>query len=120
MAFGLRPEAITLICNGVDTDRYSPGHAQDLRVELGVQPGELLIGAVGNIRAPKSYDVLLKAAALVVNRVPRCRFAIIGEGDQTAMQPLAAIVRFLGADFEGRLLLPLAFAKSTPALYRNF
>ena len=117
VAFGLRPEAITLICNGVDTDRYSPGHAQDLRVELGLQPGELLIGAVGNIRAPKSYDVLLKAAALVVNRVPRCRFAIIGEGDQTAMQPLLQLCASSGLEEHCHFL---GFRKSTPELYRNF
>ena len=88
LAFGLPEKSIILIQNGVDTDRYSPGRASELRDELGVRPGELLIGAVGNIRTPKAYDVLLKSAALLLARVPNCHLAIVGQGDESAMKPL--------------------------------
>jgi len=50
----------------------------------GWTPQDLLIGAVGNIRTPKAYDVLLEAAASVLARLPHCHFAVIGEGQRTA------------------------------------
>jgi glycosyltransferase involved in cell wall biosynthesis len=117
VAFGIHPESIRLIRNGVDTDKYSPGRASALRTELGLQPDELLIGAVGNIRAPKSYDVLLRAAALVVARFPRCRFAIVGEGDENAMRPLLQLRDSLGLEAHCHFL---GFRQSSPDLYRNF
>jgi glycosyltransferase involved in cell wall biosynthesis len=121
MGFGVPPESILLIRNGVDTDKYSPAPAgeprTELRAELGLQPDELLIGAVGNIRAPKSYDVLLKAAALVAAQVPRCRFAIVGQGDATAMQPLLQLRDSLGLQDRCHFL---GFRQSSPVLYRNF
>jgi glycosyltransferase involved in cell wall biosynthesis len=122
MGFGVPPESILLIRNGVDTDKYSPPpagepRAGELRAELGLQPDQLLIGAVGNIRAPKSYDVLLKAAALVAAQVPRCRFAIVGQGDETAMQPLLQLRDSLGLEDRCHFL---GFRQSSPALYRNF
>ena len=121
MGFGVPAESILLIRNGVDTDKYSPaptgGPRAELRAELGLQPDELLIGAVGNIRAPKSYDVLLKAAALVAAQVPRCRFAIVGQGDATAMQPLLDLRDSLGLQDRCHFL---GFRQSSPALYRNF
>ena len=117
LQFGLRPQSITLIRNGVDTDYYSPGRADELRTELGLGPGDLLIGAVGNIRKPKAYEVLLKAAALVLTRVPNCHFAIVGQGDEQQLAPLQELRQSL--DIAARCHF-LGFRKSTPALYRNF
>jgi glycosyltransferase involved in cell wall biosynthesis len=117
LAFGLPEKSITLIQNGVDTDRYSPGRASELRDELGVRPGELLIGAVGNIRTPKAYDVLLKSAALLLARVPNCHLAIVGQGDESAMKPLQELSASLGLAARCHFL---GFRKSTPELYRNF
>ncbi|MDB6091115.1 MAG: hypothetical protein JWN85_3899, partial [Gammaproteobacteria bacterium] len=93
------------------------GRAADLRAELGLRTGELLIGAVGNIRTPKAYDVLLKAAAAVLGRLPECHFAIIGQGDEAALQPLLQARATLGIDARCHFL---GFRKSTPDLYRNF
>jgi glycosyltransferase involved in cell wall biosynthesis len=117
LASGVRPESITLIRNGVDTDYYRPGRAEDLRSELGVPPHECLIGAVGNIRKPKAYEVLLKAAAAVLQRVPGCHFAIVGQGDAEQLAPLEELRRSLGIQSHCHFL---GFRKSTPDLYRNF
>ncbi len=117
VSFGLPPEAITLIQNGVDTERYSPGRDSGLREELGLEAGDLLVGAVGNIRIPKAYDILLKAAAIVLPHVPNCHIAIVGQGDEAAMRPLLELSASLG--LTGRCHF-LGFRKSTPELYRNF
>lgn len=117
VSFGLPPESITLIQNGVDTGRYSPGRDCGLREELGLGPADLLVGAVGNIRAPKAYDIMLKAAAIVLPRVPGCHLAIVGQGDEAALRPLSELSASLG--LTGRCHF-LGFRKSTPELYRNF
>jgi glycosyltransferase involved in cell wall biosynthesis len=117
LAFGLKPASITLIRNGVDTDFYTPGRATDLRAELGLGADDLLIGAVGNIRTPKAYDVLLQAASRVLARTSHCHFAIVGQGDAAQMAPLEALRDSLGI---GARCHFLGFRKSTPELYRNF
>lgn len=114
---GIGPESVTLILNGVDTERFSPGKATQLRSELGLSDTQPLIGAVGNIRAPKAYDVLLNAAALVLKRVPDCHFAIVGEGGSEATRPLLELSASLGISERCHFL---GFREGNPALYRNF
>lgn len=56
------------------------GSRAAMRAELGVAPDEVLIGTVANFRAQKGYPNLLAAARLVLDRVPRARFAVVGQG----------------------------------------
>lgn len=117
LQYGIPPDSITLIQNGVDTETYSPGKSSELRRELGLAADDLLIAAVGNIRAPKAYDVLLRAADKVLERVPRAFFAVIGEGDESQMKPLLDLRGALGIESRVRFL---GFRKSTAALFQNF
>lgn len=50
-----------VIYNGVDTSRFSTTRDPWLRRHLGLAEGTLLFGALGNLRAPKGYDVLMQA-----------------------------------------------------------
>ena len=115
--FGIPERKITLIRNGVDTTAYVPGSAGDLRAELGLGPDDLLIGAVGNIRAPKAYEVLLRAAQLVLEKCPRACFAIVGEGNEAALRPLLHLCDEL--NITGRVRF-VGFRKSEAALFWNF
>jgi glycosyltransferase involved in cell wall biosynthesis len=115
--FGIPPGKITLIRNGVDTSIYAPGRADDLRAELGLGPEDLLIGAVGNIRAPKAYEVLLRAAQSVLERCPKAFFVIVGEGSEAALQPLAQLCAQLNISARVRFV---GFRKSRAELYWNF
>jgi glycosyltransferase involved in cell wall biosynthesis len=114
--FGMPAERITLIQNGIDTELYHPGSATDLRHELGLGNDDLLIAAVGNIRVPKAYDVLLKSAASVLAQVPRACFAVIGEGDEKQLAPLLELRRSLGIEARFHFL---GFRKSTASLFQN-
>jgi len=117
LSFGLAPQSITLIQNGVDTEVYSPGRDDELRRELGLTDDDVLIAAVGNIRTPKAYDVLLDTAARVLERAPNAFFAVIGEGSESQLAPLLEQCRRLGIEARFRFL---GFKKSTAALFRNF
>src|SRR5690349_1105230 len=62
---------ITVIYNGIDTDRFARSSA-----EANVP---VLIGTVGHLAPIKGHDVFVRAAALVSPHRPDVRFAIIGE-----------------------------------------
>lgn len=55
-----------------------------MRAELGVPAGDVLVVAVANLRSEKGYDVLLDAAAIVLERGLPVRFAAAGQGAEEA------------------------------------
>jgi glycosyltransferase involved in cell wall biosynthesis len=75
----IRDDQCVIIPNGVDISRFS-GTSRPLRAELGLTDDQLLVGAVGNIRGPKSYDIFLRAAKRLSDTNDRYRFVIAGEG----------------------------------------
>src|SRR5262245_32271853 len=62
---GFPAERTSVVYNGIDLDAFHPGSGSKFRQELGIENGEFVFGALGNIRGPKAYDVLLRAAALL-------------------------------------------------------
>lgn len=101
------PGRTTHLGNGVDLRRFDPAavRAADVvavRNELGVQPGQVLVGAVGRLVAEKGYLELLEAMASLDERFV---LAIVGAPDPAKPDSLppdvvaaaaAAGVRFLG------------------------
>lgn len=80
----------SVVHNGIDVETFRPGEEPDLRRELGVGPGELLLGAIGNLRPAKDYPTLLRAVAELVRRGTRCRCVVVGQsGGALAAQLLA-------------------------------
>jgi len=71
---------INVLVNGVDTDRFSPGGAINLRESLGISGGEFMIGWVGNIRPEKDFETLIKSAKIILKRYKNVRFLIVGGG----------------------------------------
>lgn len=93
-AGGVRLERASVIHNGVDLTRFAPQRQGALRAQLQVPAGTLLFGAVGNVRAPKGYDVLLRAVALCRARGVPLQVAIAGDD----VGPLADRLRALRAE----------------------
>jgi glycosyltransferase involved in cell wall biosynthesis len=80
---GIPRDRVTVIPNGVDTDRFRPreaGRRAMMRRELGVAPGECLIGSVGSLTAVKDHASLLRAAATCVDAGVAARFVLVGDG----------------------------------------
>jgi L-malate glycosyltransferase len=81
----LRRRAVVVI-HGVDLTAARAALAKrdglrgDVRRELGVLEGELLVLTVANLRAEKAYDVLLRAAALSSAEELPVRFVAVGRG----------------------------------------
>jgi glycosyltransferase involved in cell wall biosynthesis len=75
----LDPSRTRVVHNGIDARAFRPGFDDGLRRELGVEPGQTLVGAVGNLRTAKAYPDLLRAAALLRERSDTYRFVVVGD-----------------------------------------
>jgi glycosyltransferase involved in cell wall biosynthesis len=91
------PARLTAVApNGVDCDLHSGGPDATLRAEFGISGDAFLVGAVGNVRPPKAYDNLLRAAAIAVRRNPNLRFVVVGEGSGALLEELLRLRAELG------------------------
>src|SRR3954453_5822539 len=60
------PSHISVVAPGVDLDTFRPGDRLAARARLGVDPGATVLLFVGRIQPLKAPDVVLRAAALMV------------------------------------------------------
>ncbi len=89
---GIESDRTVVIYNGIDVSAFAPRRDTSLRQELGIRNGEVLVGAVGNLRPAKGYDVFLRAAAVLARRQsPAYRFVIVGDADGSRYQDLLAL-----------------------------
>jgi glycosyltransferase involved in cell wall biosynthesis len=80
--WGVPEGRLELIVNGVDTRRFQaqgPGR-EELRAQLGIPAGALVLGAVGHLRPVKRYDRLLRAA----RHVEGAHLILVGDGPERA------------------------------------
>ena len=84
----LDPAKSSTIYNGIDISRYEKMAARPLVDELGIAQDSVLVGSVGNVRAAKDYAMLVKAAAIVVERNAKVHFVIAGHKKAELMDEL--------------------------------
>ncbi len=97
--YGADPERVVTVAPGVDLERFRPGEASGARTRLGVPPDAVLLLFVGRIQPLKAPDVLLHAAARMLQQDPGLRDRLVvavvggpsGTGllEPTALQDLA-------------------------------
>lgn len=102
-------ERIHTIFNGIDPAPFAAATAarERKRAALGAGADQIMIGSVGNIRLVKGYDLLVEAAAAVLERNSAVRFLHVGDGEMRgALEArcrelgIAGRFRFLGASKE--------------------
>ena len=93
---GFRPEKMTVISNGIDTEIFSPNResGRELREEWGVPATAVMIGIIGRLDPMKGHAIFLQAAARLDS--PRLRFAVVGDGAQAYRQDLVNLGGSLG------------------------
>src|SRR5262245_6272647 len=78
---GIDPAKIEVIGSAVDLERFRPPRDRTkFRREIGIDDDVPLIGNVGMIRPDKGQLELVKAVPLVLEKRPRARFVIVGQG----------------------------------------
>ena len=85
-ASGIAAENLSLIPNGVDTDRYRPATARNLlRDRLKLPAGARLLGFVGRLSPEKGPDKFVLAADRICSARPDVHVALVGEGPERPM-----------------------------------
>jgi glycosyltransferase involved in cell wall biosynthesis len=78
------PRKVKVVYLGVPLDEFSRERCGDeiaaARAELGIRPGELVVGTVTRLHDSKGNSYLVDAARTVVDRRPDARFVLVGEG----------------------------------------
>ncbi len=95
---GISPQKAVTIHNGIDISVFRPKKDESIRRRLGIGPDHMLIGALGNIRPAKSYDLFLKVARLVHDKFPDTRFVIAGQGSDTLYESLLRLRKQLNLE----------------------
>jgi len=111
-----KKKAIT-IYNGVDTSVFYPKRDDSIRKQYGIESEHIVIGAVGNIRPAKGYDIFLKAAKLVHDMHPECRFVVAGQGSGKLYDELTKLRRSLGLE---EIFHFVGFQSDAAKVFNNF
>jgi len=85
---GVQPSRILAIPNGVDIERFAVDPQLDIRGELGVPDGSVMILSVGRDHAAKAYDTGIKAFAKLIARGCDAYYVLLGKGTDR-WRPLA-------------------------------
>ncbi len=91
------PARVARVAPGVDLDVFGPGPAGTARARLGLPPDGVVLLFAGRIQPLKAPDVVLRAAALLLERDPRLRsrlvVAIVGGPSGTGLAEPAHLQR---------------------------
>lgn len=101
---GVRSERVTTILNGIDPQafRRDPAREPQVRSALGLEPDDVVIGAVGRLEPQKRFDRLLEVFAALRKNRSNLRLLLVGEG--SARGELEALARRLGVEEDCRIL----------------
>lgn len=76
-SYGADPDRVVTICPGVDLDVFSPGVQAAARSRWGIAPDAVVLAFVGRIQPLKAPDLLLRAAAELVEADPGLRERLV-------------------------------------------
>lgn len=77
---GIPWEKLTVLPSGTNIDLFYPMDKLPCCRKLGFDESSIYIGFIGTLFAYQGIDLLIKAAPAVIQRHPRARFLILGDG----------------------------------------
>jgi len=103
-AYGFPRGRMTVIPNGIDTERFKTDAVarKRLRAEWGIAENEILIGLVARLDPMKDHPTFLRAAATLAQERLDVRFVCVGDGSEPYKGELHRLASELGLD--GRLI----------------
>lgn len=76
----ISPDKIAVIPNGANTELFRPMDQKIVKNELGLSHEHKYVCFVGNLAPWQGVECLIKAAPVVLEKVPEARFLIVGDG----------------------------------------
>lgn len=83
----VRRKILATVINGVDTLKYVPISDEEKRkrrVQYGLEINNNIICTVCRLDPVKNLDMLIDCVPNILNRIPDCKFVIIGDGSEEA------------------------------------
>jgi D-inositol-3-phosphate glycosyltransferase len=122
--YGADPGAVRTVSPGVDVERFTPGPRADARRRIGVPAEAIVLAFVGRIQPLKAPDVLLRAAARLLERRPelagRLVVLVVGGPSGSGLeqpQALREMAASLGIEKQ-TVFLPPQPGEALAAVYR--
>jgi glycosyltransferase involved in cell wall biosynthesis len=76
---GYPASSYRVVHNGVDTARFAPCDAGDVRRELNIGPDEPVVGMFASFKQQKNHPLFFRAAARVLERFPDTKLLLVGD-----------------------------------------
>jgi len=92
--YNIPSDKIVVIQNGANTDIFRPMDQATVKEELGLSQKSKYVCFVGNLAPWQGVEYLIKAAPIVLEKVPEVRFLIVGDG--MMRNALETLVKKLG------------------------
>lgn len=75
---------ITTIYNPVDTIKFQPNKDDGIKIrkEIGISANVPLIGCVSRLVSRKGFDIFLRSARIIIQKIPNAHFLIVGHGKE--------------------------------------
>jgi glycosyltransferase involved in cell wall biosynthesis len=100
---GLAADRVAAFPIGLDVQYFRPGAPdRDLRQELGLPKGHLLVGLISYLRTYKGHEYFIEAARSIAAKRDDVTFIIVGEGPEE--QPIRRLIEQLGLTGRIRML----------------
>jgi glycosyltransferase involved in cell wall biosynthesis len=98
IAAGVQDARIAVVPNGIDAARFRPDCAARAaaRARWGVAPDALVVGNVARFDPIKDHATFVRAAARVLERVPKARFVCAGAGDGSPGERVGELAAEMG------------------------
>ncbi len=95
--FGLSPERVRVLHNGLHVERFARPKIdarQRIRQELGLAPAAPVIGVIGRVHPVKGQKLMIRALPQVLRQCPEAMLVIVGDGPD--YEGCVALVKELG------------------------
>ena len=113
-SLGINPQCVKILTNVIDLQDFDSRSAQPISIP--VEPGRIVVAAIGRLNRDKRFDRVLDAVALARNSVPPVTCLIVGK-DRGAKAPLEERARALGL-LRDRLVF-MGESDNVPALLKQ-
>ena len=83
LRFKVAPDdKLAVICQGLELGGAAPVYADKVKAKrfLGVEDDEAVVGMIGRLEPVKGVKYFIEAAELVVKKLPKTKFIIVGDG----------------------------------------
>ena len=92
----LAPVKITVVYNGIDTQKYASAKPGTLRKELSLAATTKIVGMVGQINPSKGHMTFIESIPEILSQNTATAFIIAGGGDVSQLKKMNHNVHFLG------------------------